>query len=134
MLEVEGPSKTVYLYRPEILVQNAEFKNLYKKIADASVTISARSSSETGKYKFTYVMEDKERNVKERIKFSVEIIAPEDEDDGLFGSTGSSSSSRSSSINSGGGSSSSGSSADANESTGESDSGSSSGNETENGS
>ena len=96
-LEVEGPSKTIYLYRPEILVQNAVFKNLYKKIADASVTISARSSADAGDYKFTYIMHDRERNVKERIKFKVEIIAPEEDTAGLFGSAGGSS--RSSKIN-----------------------------------
>ena len=38
-LEIDGPSKSVALYRPEILVQDAEFENFYKKISDASLTI-----------------------------------------------------------------------------------------------
>ena len=61
------------------------------------MTISARNSADAGDYKFTYIMHDKERNVKERIKFKVEIVAPEVEEDNIFGSVGESS--RSSTIN-----------------------------------
>ena len=93
-LEISGPTESVALYRPEILVQDLEFDQLYKKIADASLRISATSNTQAGSYDFTYTMEDKTEGIKESIKFSVEIIASE-KTSSLIGGGGSSGSSSS---------------------------------------
>lgn len=76
-LEIEGANESIALYRPEILVQDLVSDQLYKKVADASLRISATSSTQVGSYDFTHTMEDKIRGVKKSIKFSVEIIASE---------------------------------------------------------
>ena len=97
-LEIEGSTESIALYRPEILVQDVEFDQLYKKVADASLTISATSNTQAGSYDFTYTMEDKIRGIKESIKFSVEISASENTSSltGVGGSSGGSNSSGSS--------------------------------------